>query len=83
MPSFPTPAVVNEMREWCRTRRGSVMRIAAVVEQKNGVIGINHSAVSRTIAGRERNSLVVDAWRRLCAIEAALAKEAKRKKVSQ
>lgn len=52
------------MRDWCRTQRGSITRIAQAVVQRDGTVGINHSAVSRTLAGRERNSLVVDAYRK-------------------
>lgn len=65
MQDFPAPAEIREMRDWCRTHRGSITRIAATVIQKDGTVGINHSAVSRTIAGRERNSLVVAAYRQL------------------
>lgn len=65
MSVYPAPSEVREMRDWCRTHRGAVARIAESVIQKNGVIGICHSAVSRTIAGRERNALVVDAYRKL------------------
>lgn len=64
MPSFPAPAELAAMREWCRSKRGSVQRIAELVEQHDGTLGINHSAVSRTLAGRERNSLVITAYRR-------------------
>ncbi len=65
MPAFPPPDVIAAMREWCRTHRGSVQQIADSVVQHDGTIGINHSAVSRTIAGREHNSSVYTAYRKL------------------
>ncbi len=68
---FPPPDKLATMREWCRTRRGAVARIADLVIQHDGTRGINHSAVSRTLAGRERNSLVIAAYRRFHAAETA------------
>lgn len=40
-----------------------------MVVQHDGTSGINHSAVSRTLAGKERNSLVIEAYRKLYALE--------------
>lgn len=75
---FPGAAELVTIRRWCSTHRGSVRTIAELVVQRDGTRGINHSAVSRTLAGRERNSLVIDAYRRLRASKQPLV--AKRSK---
>lgn len=62
---FPGPSDLALIREWCRTHRGSVAAIARMVVQHSGAVGINHSAVTRTLAGKERNSLVIEAYRKL------------------
>ncbi len=76
---FPPPDKLQAMQEWCRTHRGSIARIADLVVQHDGTRGINHSAVTRTLAGRERNSLVIKAYRRHHAAETARAKLLKKK----
>lgn len=55
------------MRDWCRSRRGSIGLVASMTVQHDGTVGVNHSAVSRTLAGLERNALVIAALRKLIA----------------
>ncbi len=77
---FPPPDKLEIMADWCRTHRGAIARIAALVVKHDGTRGINHSAVTRTLAGRERNSLVIKAYRKHHAAETARTKSLKKKK---
>lgn len=78
MTSFPDdPAKIRWMQNWCREHRGSITRIAEMVVQHDGTRGIVHSAVTRTLAGKERNSLVIAAFRKYHAAVSRLEKQSK------
>ena len=65
---FPGPLELAAIRGWCDAHRGSVSAIARLVVQHDGTRGIHYPAVSRTLAGKERNSLVIEAYQQLRAL---------------
>lgn len=59
---YPDKLTIAAMKLWCKAHRGSVLRIAALVRQRDGKVGVHYSAVHRTLAGQETNSGVVAAF---------------------
>ena len=57
--SYPQQEELDELYAWCRQRRGSISRIAAEVERRDGKLGVSHAAVSRALIGKERNLPVI------------------------
>jgi hypothetical protein len=64
---FPKERELKRIRTWCLKRPGSMRAIAKKVVQRDGTVGVHHSAVVRTLRGHVRNTRVIEAYRRYAA----------------